>query len=46
MLKFINGHDKSIFNRTIITKDYFIRLSTLFEEKDRLHALRLISVEE
>ena len=46
MREFLHGHWERIFNRTLITRDYFVRFSSILEQTGRLIPLRAVSLEE
>ena len=44
--EFLHGHWERIFNRTRMTRDCFVRLSSIMEQTGRLTPSRAVSVEE
>ncbi|KAL5582602.1 hypothetical protein UlMin_015044 [Ulmus minor] len=44
--EFLHGHWERIFNRTRMTRDCFVRFSSIMEQTGRLTASRAVSVEE
>ncbi len=44
--EFLQGHWERIFNRTRMTRDCFVRLSSIMEQTGRLAPSRAVSVEE